>query len=66
MEGYVMDLKHDPALYREWLLSNIKELADDFFGWLEDDNLEEYCLGGDTAKYCRDKGVRSFEDWLNS
>lgn len=56
--------KHDPQQYREWMTAYFKVLAPDFFGWLEDINLEEYVTGDDTAKYCRDKGIMPFEEWV--
>lgn len=57
--------KYDPEQYRRWLTSFFRELAPDFFGWLEDINLEEYCLGDDTRKFCLDKGIVPFETWAN-
>lgn len=55
----------NPELYREWVMGYFKYLAPDFFDWLEDSNLEEYVLGDDTAKYCRDIGIPTFEEWRN-
>lgn len=55
--------KYDPKEYREWLTGYFEPLSEDFFGWLEDINLEEYVLGDDTRKYCLDKGIPTFEEW---
>lgn len=57
--------RHDSKLQREWLIAYFSQLAPDFLGWLEDPNLDEYVTGDDTAKYCLDAGIPTFEDWAS-
>lgn len=57
--------KYNPKIYQNWVIAYLFVLKSDFFGWLEDQNLEEYCLGDDTVKFCQDHGIPSFEEWVS-